>query len=215
MEKEPRIIIPADIQRYCELHTSEGSPVLKKLERETNVKVVYPRMLSGHLMGRFLSMVSNMVQPLNVLEIGTYTGYSAACLAEGLQNGGRVHTIEINVELEDIITRYLDEAGLGNKIRVYYGDAMKIIPGLEFSFDLVFIDASKEHYISYYDLVFDKTRKGGIILADNALWDGNVLAPDDKESLSIAEFNRYVAEDQRVENLLLPVRDGVMIARKR
>lgn len=205
------------LENYITDHTSAEQEVLRELNRETHVKVLFPRMMSGHLQGKFLQMVSWMIRPGRVLEIGTYTGYSAICLAGGLKEQGVVHTIEINPELEDIILKYVVKAGLSDKIQLHIGDAIDIIPDLDETFDLVFIDADKENYLNYYHLVFDKVREGGFILADNALWDGKVVEEKkryDKETEGIIKFNDFVQNDDRVENVLLPVRDGIMIIRK-
>lgn len=205
------------LENYITDHTSPESELLQKLNRETHVKILFPRMMSGHLQGKFLEMVSWMIRPERVLEIGTYTGYSAICLAGGLSENGLIHTIEVNQELEDFIKRYIKEAGLTGKINIHMGNALEIIPGLDEAFDLVFIDADKENYLNYYNLVFEKVRKGGFILADNALWNGKVVESNkrpDKETEGIIEFNDFVRNDKRVENVLLPLRDGVMIVRK-
>lgn len=205
------------LENYITGHTSAEPELLQRLNRETHVKILFPRMMSGHLQGKFLEMISWMVRPERVLEIGTYTGYSAICLSAGLTENGSLHTIEINPELEDFILKYIREAGLSEKINLHIGDAMEVIPQLDEKFDLVFIDADKENYLNYYHLVFDKVKKGGFILADNALWDGKVLSPDkkmDKETTGIVEFNDFVQNDDRVENVLLPLRDGVMVVRK-
>jgi caffeoyl-CoA O-methyltransferase len=202
---------------YAEYYTKPESKLLHKLNRETNLKVLRARMLSGHMQGRILQMVSQMIKPKQVLEIGTFTGYSAICLASGLQKGGKLHTIDINPELEDMILKYFNEAKLLNKIKLYIGEAMKIIPKIDNVFELVFIDADKENYVNYFELVFSKVRKGGFILADNALWDGKVLDPPkagDIETKGIIDFNKHILKDKRVENILLPHRDGLQIIRK-
>jgi predicted O-methyltransferase YrrM len=174
-------------------------------------------MLSGHHQGRFLSMISHMLIPKRVLEIGTYTGYSAICFAEGMSDGGVLHTIEINDENEDIIRKYIHQSGNSEKIILHFGDALEIIPEINETFDLVFLDADKDRYIDYFNLVIDKVRSGGIILADNVLWDGKVLEDDakDKESVGIREFNDYINNDDRIEHVLLTIRDGIMIIRKK
>lgn len=202
---------------YVEAHTSPESDVLKELNRETNARVLMPRMLSGHLQGQMLSMFSHMIQPKQILEIGTYTGYSAICLALGLQAGGCIHTIDINDELAPMVNRYIIKAGLRDKIKLYTGNALNIIPKFSETFDLVFIDADKTNYSNYYDLVFDKVRSGGYILADNVLWDGKVLEPESKmdaDTKAIHSFNTKILNDKRVQHVLMPVRDGVMIVRK-
>ncbi len=207
-----------DLQRYTEQHTSPESPLLKKLDRETNLKALYPKMISGHLQGRLLSMFSNMIRPHRILEIGTYTGYSAICLAEGLAPEGKIITIDINQELQEIVKSYLNEAQISEQVECILGDAMKVIPKLEGCFDLVYLDADKTNYSKYYDLIIDRVEVGGYILADNVLWYGKVLSNDldklDKETRAIKKFNKKVLEDPRVKNVLLPVRDGLMILRK-
>jgi caffeoyl-CoA O-methyltransferase len=208
--------LPEDLQQYVEAHTSEENFLLKKINRETHAQVLRSRMLSGHLQGRFLSMISKMILPRAILEIGTYTGYSAICLAEGLQSGGTLITLDINEELENRVRNYFKESGFEGQIDYRIGDARKIIPTLTETFDLVFIDADKENYSLYYDLVIEKLSAGGMILADNVLWSGKVVQPKpDKDTKAILEFNDKVQQDARVENLLLPLRDGVMMIRKR
>jgi len=207
--------LPEDLQKYVTDHTSPESELLKRLTRDTQAKVLMPRMLSGHVQGRYLSMLSHLIRPENILEVGTFTGYSAICLAEGLQPGGKLVTIDVNEELEVRVRNYFNEAGLTNRIDYHIGDAAQIIPTLDLVFDLVFIDADKENYSNYYDLVFDKVRPGGLILADNVLWSGKVTRPKpDKDTRALLEFNQKVMDDPRVENLLLPIRDGIMMIRK-
>jgi caffeoyl-CoA O-methyltransferase len=207
--------LPHDIENYAKSHTSTESDLLKKIDRETHAEVLMPRMVSGHLQGRFLSMVSNMIKPNSILEIGTYTGYSAICLAEGLSPNGKLITIDINEELETRVRGYFKKGGLESKIDYRIGDAAKIIPTLNSSFDLVFIDADKENYSLYYDLVFDKVPIGGFILADNVLWSGKVVQTKiDKDTKAIKEFNQKVNQDSRVKAMLLPLRDGIMIVQK-
>ncbi len=207
------------IEDYAEAHSTLENNALQELNRETYANILMPRMLSGHLQGRVLSMFSNMLRPRRILEIGTYTGYAALCMAEGLTDDGVLHTIDINEELETMVRKYIGEAGMENKIKFHIGNALKIVPALNETFDLVFIDADKENYSTYYDLVFDKLRKGGIIIADNVLWSGKVL--DDKElekdveTKALNAFNKKIHTDDRVENVLLPVRDGLMIIRKK
>jgi caffeoyl-CoA O-methyltransferase len=208
---------PSEIfERYLEQHSSNEDPVLAELTRHTYQREVNPRMLSGHVMGRFLSLFSSLLGPSLILEIGTYTGYSAICLARGLKKGGRLITLEVNEELRDTALSFFKKAGVADRIQLVSGDALKIIPELDDRFDLVFIDAQKEDYLAYYDLVFDKVRKGGYILADNVLWGGKVLAgtTEDTSTKAIQLFNRRITDDQRVENLLLPIRDGIMVIRK-
>ena len=206
------------LTEYVEQHTKDESAILAKLNRETQAKVIMPRMLSGHLQGRVLSMLSHMIKPQRILEIGTYTGYSALCLAEGLPENGKLITIDINEELHDMVKRYVKESGYENKIEVLSGDATKIIPLLEEQIDLVFIDADKENYALYYDLTFDKLSTGGYIVADNVLWSGNILKPEDEmdsETLALHQFNKKIQSDNRVENVMFPIRDGLMIIRKK
>lgn len=208
--------LPDDIARYVEEHTSLESDLLKRINRDTHAQIMMPRMLSGHVQGRFLAMISQFIRPEFILEIGTYTGYSAICLAEGLTPDGKLITLDVNEELETRVRGYFQEAGLAERIDYRIGDAAKIIPTLEVMFDLVFIDADKENYALYYDLVFDKVKSGGAILADNVLWSGKVTqAKVDKDTRALIEFNKKVNLDTRVENLLLPLRDGIMMIRKK
>lgn len=208
--------IAKEIVDYAEAHTTPESEALRELNRETHAKVLMPRMLSGHLQGRILSMLSYMLRPVRILEIGTYTGYSAICLSEGLADNGMLHTIDINEELVPLTKKYFTKAGCEEKIRMHTGDALKIIPTLSEVFDLVFIDADKKNYAAYFDLVIPKMRKGGLIIADNVLWSGKVLdVPGrmDADTKALAGFNAKVHADHRIENLLLPVRDGLMVMR--
>lgn len=208
-------IIHQDLQHYAEQHTTFENELLRRINRNTHAHVLRPRMLSGHLQGRVLSMISNMIRPKRILEIGTYTGYSALCLAEGLSPDGKLITIDINEELEDSVRQYFEEGGMTGKIDYRIGNAVKIIPALKETFDLVFIDADKENYSNYFDLVIGKVRQNGFILADNVLWSGKVLdTKPDKDTKAILDFNRKILEDQRVENVLLPIRDGIMMIRK-
>ena len=208
-------ILNKGLLQYSEEHTTLESELLKKINRDTHSEVTKPRMLSGHLQGRVLAMISRMINPAMILEIGTYTGYSAICLAEGLSSNGKLITLDINEELEDRVRTYIKEAGLETVIDFQVGNALHIIPTLTSIFDLVFIDADKENYSNYFDLIFDKVAVGGFILADNVLWSGKVLDPKpDKDTRAILEFNRKIQNDERVENILLPVRDGVMLIRK-
>lgn len=209
--------IAPDIQAYAERFTSPEPAVLAELNRETWRKVLYPRMLSGHLQGRTLALFSKMMRPLQILEIGTYTGYSAICLAEGLQPGGSLVTIDINAELEDMVLRYFKAAGIAEKAHMRIGDARDIVPSLQGPFDIVFIDADKESYCDYLDLVVPKLRAGGVILADNVLWSGQVLDPNvtDKETQGLRDFVQRVAERDDVEHVLLPIRDGIMAVMKK
>lgn len=207
--------LPPEIEEYARLHTEKEPDLLQQLNRETHAKVLYPRMLSGHLQGRFLSMISKMIRPKYILEIGTYTGYSALCLAEGLQSEGKLVTIDINEELESMCRRYFSQSPYHQQIELRIGDAKVIIPQLTYPFDLVFIDADKENYLFYYELLMPKLHSGAFILADNVLWSGKVLDSEykDKETQSLREFNTHILNDTRVEKLLLPIRDGVMLIR--
>jgi caffeoyl-CoA O-methyltransferase len=208
-------IINESIQRYSEDHTSPESSLLRRINRDTHANVLRPRMLSGHLQGRVLALISKMLMPQRILEIGTYTGYSALSLAEGLASGGKLITIDVNEELETRVRKAFAESEFSLMLQFIIGDAAKIIPTLVDTFDLVFIDADKENYLNYYELVLPKVRIGGIILADNVLWSGKVVEPrPDKDTRAILEFNRKIQEDHRVENVLLPIRDGIMMIRK-
>ncbi len=211
--------LPEHISRYAETHTSEESNLLKKLDRDTHLKILQPRMLSGHLQGRFLASISQMMRPRRILEIGTYTGYSALCLAEGLPDDGKLITIDVNEELESFTRSFFEQSPYATKIEYIIGDAGKIIPTLDETFDLVFIDADKLSYAKYYDLVFDKVRQGGFILSDNVLWSGKVAdamvgGKIDKDTRNLLDFNAMCHNDPRTENLLLPIRDGIMMSRK-
>lgn len=211
--------IDEKIQIYSELHTSVESELLKKINRDTYADVLAPRMLSGQMQGRILSMYSKMIKPRTILEIGTYTGYSAICLAEGLVPDGKLITMDINEELEERVTAYFETAGLSGQIDYRIGNALELLPELQGPFDLVFIDADKENYQHYYNLVLDKMPSGGIIIADNVLWSGKVLGDGpkkmDKDTRALIEFNDFVQNDDRVENVLMPVRDGLMVIRKK
>ncbi|MDO9185667.1 MAG: O-methyltransferase [Bacteroidia bacterium] len=210
--------IDEKIEAYALAHSQAESDILKKLNRETHANVMMPRMLSGHMQGNLLNMLSKMIQPKQILEIGTYTGYSGICLAQGLQENGKLHTIDINEELELLVRKFFEAAGLSNKINYYIGNAVEIIPTIKETFDLVFIDADKKNYSTYYDQVFEKVRSGGYIIADNVLWSGKVLdAPEkmDTDTKNIDAFNKKIHNDDRVEHMLLPVRDGLMIVRKK
>jgi predicted O-methyltransferase YrrM len=213
-------MISDELLDYAEKHSTSEYPFLERLNRETNLTQVYPRMLAGPMQGLLLRFISQMIQPRRVLEIGTFTGYSAINLAMGListlQEEGILHTIEVEPEQEDLIRQYLKEAGLVQKVILHIGEAMKIIPTLDETWDLVYIDADKSNYLNYYKLIFDRVRPGGFILADNVLWDGKVLNSNtrSRDTHGIIDFNDFVMQDDRVENLLLPFRDGVMIVRK-
>lgn len=206
-----------EIEAYAETFTREEGEVLSALNRETWAKVLTPRMLSGHLQGQTLRMFSLMMRPQRILEVGTYTGYSAICLAEGLREGGKLFTIDINEELHEMVQRYVEQAGMSDRVEAIIGNAREIIPTLEGPFDLVFIDADKENYSTYFDLVIDRMTAGGFIIADNVLWSGKVLQPDselDRETIALKDFARKLKDDPRVETVLLPIRDGLLVARK-
>jgi predicted O-methyltransferase YrrM len=210
-------IINNKIEDYIEKNSSKEPQILKDLNKETYLKVLNPRMLSGHLQGRFLSIISKLIKPKKILEIGTYTGYSAICMAEGLIENGVIHTIDINEELSSIQNKYFKKTSNNNSIIQYVGDAKNIINNINETFDLVFLDADKENYIKYYKLFIDKVKKGGLIIADNVLWTGKVVDPenhDDNLTNYIIDFNKMIAEDNRVENIILPLRDGLNIILK-
>ena len=210
-------MIDPRLEEYIEKHTSEEPGLLHELSRKTFLNTPYPRMLSGHVQGRFLEMISRMVRPSRILEVGTFTGYSAICLAQGLEPGGKLYALEAEGAYAEIAREYFIRAGLDDRIILHEGDAMRIIPKLDEIFDLVFIDAAKDQYVDYFNLVFDKVRKGGFLLADNALWDGRVLEGEnagDPETRGIIRFNSFIQNDDRVENVLLSLRDGVMLIRK-
>lgn len=206
-----------NLEQYANDHTSPESETLAELNRETHAKVMMPRMLSGHLQGRVLSLLSKLKQPKKILEIGTYTGYSAICLAEGLPPDGHLHTIDINEELEDMAQHYFEKAGMAEKITMHIGNALEIVPNLNEKWDLVFVDADKENYSNYFDLVIDRMNPGGLLIADNVLWSGKVLDPatnNDPDTAGLVAFNKKTHNDPRVENVLLPIRDGLMVVRK-
>ncbi len=209
-------LVSEEIEKYIEQHTSEETDVLQQLNRKTNTDVLMPRMLSGKVQGQFLKLFSQTLQPNCILEIGTFTGYSAICLAEGLKENGKLFTIDINEELENIVRAHVQKAGMENKIVQIIGNAKEEIEQLNEIFDLVFIDVDKQNYGLYYDLVFDKVRKGGFILADNVLWSGKIIDQNkDKDTQKLAEFNEKVQQDNRVENVLISIRDGIMLIRKK
>lgn len=204
------------IDEYCEQHTSPASDLLQELLRETHLKTLAPQMASGHLQGQLLEFISLLLKPKTVLEIGTFTGYATLCLLKGLAPDGMIHTIEVNRELAYLIKKYITKAEADARITLHIGDAKTIIPSLETSFDLVFIDAGKMHYPQYWDLVVERVNSGGFILADNVLWSGKVLNPTvDRDTEIIDFFNKKVTNDSRVDNVLLPIRDGLMMARKK
>ncbi len=207
-----------ELEKYILNHIDEEDEVLRELDRETHLKVLGSRMISGHLQGQILIMLSKMIRPVTILEIGTFTGYSAICLAKGLQPGGKLITIEIDDELENLATRFIKKAGFENTIEQRIGPALEIIPGLTGSFDLVFIDAHKPEYPAYYEAIFDKVNTGGYIVADNTLWSGKVLEKpdaDDWQTQGILAFNSLIKNDNRVEKVMLPLRDGMTIIRKK
>jgi len=206
------------LEAYITKHSEDEPELLQQLNRETHQKIMQPRMLSGHYQGRVLSMISKLVNPMSVLEIGTYTGYSAICLAEGLQKNGELHTIDVNEELIDFQRKYFDASGYGKQIHQHLGDALEIIPKLDTTFDLVFIDADKENYANYFHLIMDKLQPGGIILSDNVLWSGKVVEPlkkDDSSTKALIHYNQLLKDDDRVETLLLPIRDGLTVCRRK
>ncbi len=208
--------IDEKLEEYSLNHTTQEGDVLYQLNRETYMKVLQPRMLSGHLQGRVLSLFSKMIQPNRILEVGTYTGYSALCLAEGLKEEGKLHTIDRNEEREDFVQQFIDKAGFKDRIIQHIGNAVEIIPQLKEDWDIVFIDADKENYINYYNLVIPFLKKGAYIIADNVLWSGKVLEDYDnldEETKVLVEYNTMVQADKRVENVLFPIRDGLNIAR--
>ena len=205
-----------ELENYIENHSQNEPELLTQLNKETYQKILLPRMLSGHFQGRVLSMLSKLIRPINILEIGTYTGYSALCLCEGMQENGVLHTIDIKEELVDFQRKYFDKSKFGNQIVQHLGEAINIIPTLDLKFDLVFIDADKENYINYFNTILPKMNKGGIILSDNVLWSGKVLEetnPKDLETKIIKEYNKLLATDSRVETVLLPIRDGLTVSR--
>lgn len=210
-------ILPHDLQLYLEDHCDPEPPELQKINRETYLKVLQPHMLSGHYQGRLLSMLSKMMQPRRILEIGTFTGYATICLAEGLTEDGLIHTIEVNREMEEMLTQHFKSTNVEKKIRMHFGLAAQIIVEMEEeNFDLVFIDADKRNNLHYFKLIFEKVRSGGLIIIDNVLWKGKVYGNEsDTDTRSIRELNDYIAEDTRVEKLILPVRDGILLIRKK
>ncbi|PLX01802.1 MAG: methyltransferase [Marinilabiliales bacterium] len=216
-------MVNKEIEDYMDEYSSKEDKLLHQLYRETQIKTYYPRMVSGKQQGLFLEMISRMIKPLNILEIGTFTGYSGIQMAKGLQDGGKLVTIDINEEMETFAGKYFKLSGLQDKIDFRIGNALEIIPQLDMKFDLVFIDADKEQYIDYYELAMEKLNTGGFILADNVLWSGKVLHPEkktsksnkaDKETKGIVAFNKHVKKDKRVEKVIIPIRDGVTIIRK-
>ena len=209
--------LPEEIEKYSEVHTSAESEWLCNLNRETHQKILKPRMLSGHMQGRILSMFSQMIKPERILEIGTYTGYSALCLAEGLAENGKLITIDINEELQEFVQKHIDASPYKNKIEQRIGNALEVIPTLNEQFDIVFIDADKQNYIEYYEMVLPLVKSGGYIILDNVLWSGKVadLEKNDKDTVLLRKLNDIIHEDICVEEVLLPIRDGLMVARKK
>lgn len=210
--------ISEDLDNYITDHSEDEPHLLQELSRETHQKILLPRMLSGHYQGRLLSVISKMLNPKYILEIGTYTGYSALCLAEGLQKDGELHTIDINEELVDFQRKYFDKSDYGKQIHQHLGNALDIIPQFKMNFDLIFIDADKENYSHYFELVIDKLNPGGIILSDNVLWSGKVietLKKDDKSTEALIIYNKLLKEDDRIETIILPIRDGLTLSRKK
>mgnify|MGYP001819205546 CR=1 FL=1 len=207
-----------ELDNYVVIHSQDEPELLQQLNRETYQKILQPRMLSGHYQGRILSMISKLINPKSILEIGTYTGYSALCLAEGMQQSGELHTIDINEELFDFQRKYFDKSGYGEQIFQHLGNALDIIPKLNKTFDLVFIDADKENYVNYFNVIIDIMTPGAIILSDNVLWSGKVLETkykkEDTSTPALIEYNKLLKEDKRVETVMLPIRDGLTISRK-
>jgi predicted O-methyltransferase YrrM len=208
-----------ELDDYIVKHSEDEPELLQQLSRETYQKILQPRMLSGHYQGRVLSMISKLTNPKNILEIGTYTGYSALCLAEGLQTTGELHTIDVNEELVNFQRKYFNKSDYGNQIHQHLGDALKIIPKLDTTFDLVFIDADKENYANYFSLIIEKLNPGGIILSDNVLWSGKILdttfKKEDTSTPALIEYNKLLKTDSRVETIIMPIRDGLTISRKK
>ncbi|MCV6629572.1 MAG: O-methyltransferase [Flavobacteriaceae bacterium] len=208
--------LPELLEAYIENHSQPEPQILTELTRETHIKVVQPRMISGHLQGRILSMLSKLISPKQVLEIGTYTGYSAICLAEGLAAGGQIHTIDINEELAPIQNKYFEKSSFRDRITQYVGDALEIIPTMDVCFDLVFIDAEKASYPAYLEVILPKVKVGSVILSDNVLWSGKVIEPlqkGDKATKALLEYNRTTTNHPRLETVILPLRDGLTISR--
>ena len=205
-----------ELENYAAQHTEDEPLLLKELNKRTHLNVLQPRMISGHFQGRFLSLLSKMVQPRTILEIGTYTGYATLCLAEGLHPEGVLHTIDIKEELTDLQREFFDRSGYGSQILQHLGKAADIIPALDTTFDLVFIDADKQNYAHYFDLVIEKMNRGGIILSDNVLWSGKVVEEvkhNDKHTQALMAYNQKIKDDPRVETVLLPIRDGITLSR--
>ena len=207
-----------ELENYAAQHTEDEPLLLQELNKRTHLNVLQPRMISGHFQGRFLSLLSKMVQPRTILEIGTYTGYATLCLAEGLHPDGVLHTIDIKEELTDLQREFFDRSGYGNQIVQHLGKAADIIPALDTTFELVFIDADKQNYAHYFDLVIEKMNSGGLILSDNVLWSGKVVEEvkhNDKHTQALMAYNQKIKDDPRVETVLLPIRDGITLSRVR
>jgi len=208
--------LPEDINQYVEQHSQQEPELLQKLQRETFQKILQPRMLSGHFQGRVLSMLTKLIRPKSILEIGTYTGYSALCLAEGMHPDGKLYTIDKNEELEDFQRKYFDLSPWGKQIHQYVGNALEIIPQIDVEFDLVFIDADKQNYPNYFDIILPKMKSGGVILSDNVLWSGKIVESvkkGDNDTETLLHYNKKINEDPRVETVLLPIRDGLTVTR--
>lgn len=209
--------LPEHIDEYVESYSEDEPELLKQLNRETNQKILQPRMLSGHYQGRVLSMISKLSKPTNILEIGTYTGYSALCLAEGIAENGELHTIDHNEELFDFQRTYFNKSAYGHQIIQHLGNALDIIPTLDKNFDLVFIDADKENYSNYFNAIIEKLNTGGVLISDNVLWSGKIFEPvkeDDMDTKELIKYNKLLKDDPRVETIILPIRDGLTISRK-
>tara|TARA_R100001369_G_scaffold21881_3_gene39732 strand:+ start:40304 stop:40948 length:645 start_codon:yes stop_codon:yes gene_type:complete len=209
--------LPEAIDQYTLDHTQKQPEILAQLTRETYQKILQPRMLSGHYQGRLLSIISKMIAPSTILELGTYTGYSAICLAEGLKKGGIIHTLDINEELQSIQNKYFELSGFRQNIKQHLGEALNIIPKLNCKFDLIFMDADKPNYPAYFDLIIDKLKPGGLLLTDNVLWSGKVVEKvkdEDESTKALLEYNKLVAIDERLETIMLPIRDGLSLSRK-
>ncbi len=204
------------LEEYIKNHSEDEPQILQELTRETHLKVIQPRMITGHFQGRVLSLLSKLIRPINILEIGTYTGYSAICLAEGLPKNGFLHTIDVNEELAAMQRTYFNKSGFGSQIIQHTGNALEIIPEMDIVFDLVFIDAEKKEYLNYFDVVMQKVKSGSVILSDNVLWSGKVVEPlntKDKATKTVLEYNKRLKEDPRIETALLPIRDGLTLSR--
>lgn len=208
--------ISEDLENYAALHSENEPEILRELSKETHLKTLQPRMISGHFQGRFLSLISKLIAPKNILEIGTFTGYSTLCLAEGLSKGGQLHTIDINEELEYLPKKYFEKSDFKEQIIMHIGSGLDIIPKLNHTFDLAFIDADKENYLNYFELILPKMSTGGVILSDNVLWSGKVLQEvkaNDKSTKALMAYNEFLKQDTRVETVLLPIRDGLTMSR--